>query len=370
MGIFSFIKGQLIDVIAWDDQTRDTLVWRFPDENRDIKMGAQLTVSEGQAAVLVNEGKIADVYPPGRYELTTRNMPLLTVLKSWKYGFESPFKVDIYFISTREFANMRWGTKQPIPVSDPEFSLVQLRAFGTFNIRVADASVFLRNFAGTDRVVSTDELMEHFRSAVVTEFSGALKGSGKSLVEINSRTHELGGELLPRLQPEFSRIGVELVKFNVESVTLPPEIMEELNKQDLEIRKTRRAGTAQNEVELQNMLNKANLSQNIGDMNKFMQFQTAMGMQNMGSGGGTGGGGNDMMNMMMQMKMAEQMMQNMNLSGGQQPQAQPSAVPPAQPKQTKEEIMATLKELGELKAAGILSDDEFNEKKKELLSRL
>jgi membrane protease subunit (stomatin/prohibitin family) len=163
---------------------------------------------------------------------------------------------------------------------------------------------------------------------------------------------------------------VELVKFNVESVTLPPEIMEELNKQDLEIRKTRRAGTAQNEVELQNMLNKANLSQNIGDMNKFMQFQTAMGMQNMGSGGGTGGGGNDMMNMMMQMKMAEQMMQNMNLSGGQQPQAQPSAVPPAQPKQTKEEIMATLKELGELKAAGILSDDEFNEKKKELLSRL
>jgi membrane protease subunit (stomatin/prohibitin family) len=376
--IFDFVKGELIEVIEWVDDTRDTLVWKFPDKDKQIKMGAQLTVRESQVAIMINEGKMADVYLPGRHELTTRNMPLLTTIKSWKHGFESPFKVDIYFVSTREFSNMRWGTKQPIMVSDPEFMLVQLRAFGTFNFQVKDAAQFFRNFAGTDSHVTTDELLEHFRSTVVTEFSSALKRSGKTLIEINSRANELGADLQPLLEPEFAKNGLALTRFNVESVSLPEEIQAELTKQDFEFRQRRRSQNIDNEAELQRMINQANLSQNIGDMQKFMQFQAGMGMNNPSSSGGGGGGDSaDMMKMMMQMQMAQQMMQNMPGMNNNAPVNTPPPVqqvqntaPPAGDNMTQEQVMASLKQLGELKTAGILTDEEFESKKKELLARL
>ncbi|MCS6904941.1 MAG: SPFH domain-containing protein [Bacteroidia bacterium] len=357
MGLFDFIKGQFIDVIEWVDETRDTLIWKFPDQDREIKMGAQLTVRESQVAIFVNEGKMADVFQPGRYELVTRNMPILTSLKSWKHGFNSPFKVDIYFVSTRQFSNMRWGTRQPIMVSDPEFSLVPLRAFGTFNFRVTDAARFFREFAGTDPHVTTDEILEHFRSKVVTEFSNALKKSGKSLVEINFKAQELGAELLPILQPDFNDIGLQLTQFNVESVSLPEEIQKALTEQDLEARRIRKTMGASNEMELQKMMGQANISQQVQDVDKFLKFQTGLGME---KGGESSGG--DMMKTMFQMQMAQQMMQNMN-----NPSAANASTNNAQ---TREQILATLKELGELKAAGILTEEEFDAKKKELLSRL
>lgn len=359
MGLWSKITGQFIDIIEWVDESRDTIVWKFPDQDREIKMGAQLTVRESQAAVFVNEGRIADVFPAGRYELTTRNMPILTTLKSWKYGFDSPFKVDVYFVSLRQFANMKWGTKQPIMVNDPEFMLVPLRAFGTFSFQVADPAKFFKEFAGTDPHVTTDELLEQFRSSVVTEFSNALKKSGKSLVEINAKAQDLGTDLAPILAPEFESHGLKLIKFNVESISLPEEIQRELTAQDMEIRKTRRQGTAENEVELQRMMNQATLSQNIPDMQKFMQFQSGLGMQNSGDGSA-----NDMARTMMQMQMMNQMMNQMNNPNtGASPNSGTANM-------TREQVMATLKELGELKSAGILTEDEFNEKKKELLAKL
>ncbi|MCS7297842.1 MAG: SPFH domain-containing protein [Bacteroidia bacterium] len=338
--VFSFLRRQFIDIIEWVDETRDTLIWKFPDEDREIKMGAQLTVRESQVALLVNEGKIADVYPPGRHELTTRNMPILTNLRGWKYGFESPFKVDVYFVSTREFQNLRWGTPQPVMVEDSELSLVPLRAFGTFGMKVKDAPTFFREFAGTDPVVTLEELLEGgFRSLVVTHFSTALKRCGRTLAEINAQAHQLGEVLLPLLQPEFSRLGVELTRFLVESVTLPEEIQKQLVEQDLELRRLRR---------------KVGLSQEVQDMGKFIQFQAGQGME---KGEGGAGVARSALEMGLGLQMAQQLQQN----------ASPS------PKATAEErsqILQTLKELAELKNAGILTEEEFELKKKELLSRL
>jgi len=164
MGLFSFIKGQFIDVIEWPQEDRDRLVWKFPRGDNEIKNGAQLTVREGQVALFVSEGELGDVFGPGRQELATRNLPILTSLRSWKYGFDSPFKADVYFLSTRQFSNMKWGTRNPIMVSDPEFSLVQMRAFGTFNFRITDAAKFYREFAGNKASIETEDILDHFRS--------------------------------------------------------------------------------------------------------------------------------------------------------------------------------------------------------------
>jgi len=339
--VLSFLRRQFIDIIEWVDETRNTIIWKFPDEDREIKMGAQLTVRESQVAILVNEGKIADVYPPGRYELTTRNMPILTNLRGWKYGFESPFKVDVYFVSTREFQNLRWGTQQPVMVEDPELSLVPLRAFGTFGMRVRDAATFFKEFAGTDPVVTVEEFLDGgFRSLVVTHFSHALKRSGRSIAEINAQANQLGDTLLPLLQPEFQRVGVELTRFLVESVTLPEEIQKQLVEQDMELRRLRR---------------KVGLSQEVQDMNKFLQFQAGQAMES-GDGGGAGLA-RSALELSLGMQMAQQMQQS-------QPSAQKAS------SEERAQILQTLRELADLKSGGILTEEEFEAKKKELLSRL
>lgn len=365
MSIWKKITGQFIDIIEWVDDTRDTLVWKYPDEDKEVKMGAQLTVRESQVALFVNEGKLADVYQPGRHELVTRNMPILSTLRGWKYGFESPFKVDVYFVSTRLFNDMRWGTKQPIMVSDPEFSLVQMRAFGTFSFQVSDAALFFRNFAGTDPHVRTEEVVEQFRSRVVTVFSNALKKSGKTLAEINFKANELGDDLLPMLQPEFAEVGLKLARFNVESVSLPDEIQKALTEQDLEMRGKRKGMSIDNEMEIQRLMNKATLSQNIPDMEKFMQMQAALGMEGTG---GAPGEGSDLMKTMYQMNMMQQMLNKQGTPAGQSPTAAPAG--DAAKPMSREEIMQTLKDLGDLKAAGIVSEAEFEAKKQELLGRL
>jgi membrane protease subunit (stomatin/prohibitin family) len=361
MGLWSFIKGQFIEIIEWPEADRNVLVWKFPDQDREIKMGAQLIVRDSQAAIFINEGQIADVYGPGRYELTTRNMPILSRLRGWKYGFESPFKVDIYFVSTRRFRNLKWGTKQPIPVSDPEFSMVPLRAFGTFDIRVSDPATFFRELVATDSLFTTDELMEELRSRLVTLFSAALKASGKTLAEINMKANLLGEELLPKMQPEFAQVGLELLAFNVESVTLPEEIQNQLVSQDLDARGIRKKGFAQNEVELQNLMAKTQLSQNIQDMQKYLQFQmgTQMGKSDSGTPVQTANFMQQMVEMGIGMHMAKDLMKTMNQDPNQ----------PSTPS-TQEEVLKLLKELGELKEKGILTEEEFAQKKQELLSRL
>lgn len=337
--VLSFLRRQFIEIIEWVDETRDTLIWKFPDEDREIKMGAQLTVRESQVALLVNEGKIADVYGPGRHELTTRNMPILSDLRGWKYGFESPFKVDVYFVSTREFQNLKWGTAQPVMVQDPELSLVPLRAFGTFAIKVKGAAVFLREFAGTDPVVTVEEFLEGgFRSLVVTKFSDALKRSGRSLAEINAQANQLGEVLLPLLQPEFERMGLTLTRFLVESVTLPEEVQKQLIEQDMELRKLRR---------------KVGLSQEVEDMNKFLQFQAGQGLEKEGGAGVA----RSALEMGLGLQMAQQMQQPASEAGHASPEE-------------RTQLLATLKELAALKDAGVLTEEEFQAKKKDILSRL
>jgi len=364
MGIWSKITGQFIDVIEWVDDTRDTLIWKFPDEDKEIKNGAQLTVRESQAAIFINEGQLGDIFTPGRHELVTRNMPITTTLKSWKFGFDSPFKVDIYFVSTRLFTNMKWGTKQPIMVSDPEFSMVQLRAFGTFNFQITDPGKFFRQIAGTGSLFTTDELLESLRSTVVTEFTNALKKSGKSIAEINSRSGELGNDLLPILQPEFEAMGLKMLRLNVESISLPDEIMAELNRQDLEFRQKKRTGSLDIELEMQKLMQQASVSQNIGDMQKFLQMQAAIGMGK----DNPGGGGSDMSEMMKAM-MSMNMMKDV-LNNNQAPSTSNTTTTQNASHPTKEQVMQMLKDLGELKSSGILTEDEFNAKKTELLAKL
>lgn len=326
--ILNFLRSQFIEIIEWIDETRNTLVWKFPDQDREIKMGAQLIVRDSQQALFINEGQIADVYAPGRYELVTRNMPILSRLRGWKYGFNSPFKVDIYYVATREFSNLKWGTLQPIMVSDPDLSLVPLRAFGSFNMQISDPPTFFKSFAGTDPVVTVEEFLEGFRSTVVTEFSNAIKRSGTSLIEINQQTAELGAKLLPLLQSEFDRFGLKITRFNIENVSLPEDIQKALVEQDLELRKLRK---------------KVQAAQETPDMQKFMQFQAAQGLEKEG--------GASLARSAMELGLGMQMSQQIT---------SPS----------KEETLNLLKQLAELKNAGILSEEEFEAKKKELLSRL
>lgn len=362
MGIFSWAKGQFIDVIEWPEEPRDTLLWRFPDEDREVKNGAQLTVRESQAAILINEGQVADVFGAGRHELATRNLPILSSLRSWKMGFESPFKVDIYFVNLTQFSDQKWGTRAPTRVYDDIFPAgVDLRAFGTFNFRVADPGKFFREFAGNRSRVTTEDILGHFRSMIVTDFSAALKKSGKNLREIDATVHDLGDELLPHIQEDFAAIGTEVLKFYVESVTLPEEIRAELHRQDMEARELGREARIKNEVELENLAAKAQLSQQMGDMSKFAQLQAALAMEKGATNPSGGGAMSDMMQMMMGMGMAQNMAQNVQNSVGNKPAGGAGG---------HDEVMDALKKLGDLKTAGILSEEEFNTKKAELLARL
>ena len=171
MGIFDFLKGEFIDVIHWTDDSRDTMVWRFEREGHAIKYGAKLTVREGQVAAFIHEGQLADVFTPGLYELQTNNMPILTTLQHWDHGFQSPFKSEIYFISTVRFNDLKWGTKNPIMLRDPEFGPLRLRAFGTYSIRVGDAGTFMKEVVGTDGEFTADEVTNQIRNVIVQEFS-------------------------------------------------------------------------------------------------------------------------------------------------------------------------------------------------------
>jgi membrane protease subunit (stomatin/prohibitin family) len=378
MSIWSKITGQFIDVIEWTTDDREVLIAKFPDKDKEVKMGAQLTVRPGQAAIFVNEGKLADVFTEGRYELTTRNMPIMTTLRSWKYGFNSPFKVDIYFVNLQEFSGLKWGTPNPIQFFDPHYSLVELRAFGSITFRVQDAAKFFTKFAGTDSEVTLSEFAPHFRDVIVEEFSKGLKRSGQSLAEIIVNAQELGTMLTPILQSEFDRVGIQILRFSIANVSIPEELEKQIKEEERELRMKRRTMSIDNEAQMQRMMNEfqikmseANLSQNIADMDKYVRFQMGQGMTIPGTGGGEM---SDMMRTMMQMQMMQQMMGGQN--PGQTFAPPPSSAPPQNPApassapMTREQIMATLKELGELKTSGIISDAEFEAKKQELLARL
>jgi membrane protease subunit (stomatin/prohibitin family) len=230
MGIFDFLTGEFIDVIHWVDDTNDTLVWRFEREDYAIKYGAKLTVREGQAAVFVHEGQLADVFTPGLYMLETNNMPILTTLQNWDHGFKSPFKSEIYFVNTTRFQNLKWGTKNPVILRDPEFGPLRIRAYGTYEMKVTDPARFMTEIVGTDGEFTMDEISYAIRNIIVTRFSAAIAASGIPVLDMAANTADLGEILSKRIAPEIAEFGLELPKLYIENISLPPAVEAALDK--------------------------------------------------------------------------------------------------------------------------------------------
>jgi membrane protease subunit (stomatin/prohibitin family) len=230
MGIWDTLKNELIDIIEWLDDGRDTMVWRYPRYDNEIKHGAKLIVREGQAAAFVSEGRLADVFQPGTYTLTTQNLPILAKLKGWSYGFESPFKSEVYFVSTRTFTDRKWGTKNPIMMRDPEFGPVRLRAFGSFVVRVSDPATFLRQVVGTNGRFTVDQIGEQLRDMVVSRFADVLGESRLPVLDLASNYDELGKFITTRIHDDFNPFGMEIVRLLVENISLPAEVEQALDK--------------------------------------------------------------------------------------------------------------------------------------------
>ena len=240
MGLFDKLSHEFIDIIEWTDNTTDTIVWKFPRYQNEIKMGAKLTVRESQQAVFMNEGAIADVYQPGMYELQTQNMPVMATLRGWKYGFNSPFKADVFFVSTRQFIDQKWGTKNAITLSDERFGMVELRAFGTFAYRVVDGGKFIKEIAGTEGTYSTDEIDGQLRSMIVTKFSNSVGQGNLTIDKFASNLEELSQICSDKLNEDFEAYGLKITKFLVENVSMPDDLKKQifdysrLNKIDMQ----------------------------------------------------------------------------------------------------------------------------------------
>ncbi len=228
MNLFKKLRGEFIDIIEWLDPSNNTLVYRFERYQNEIKNGAQLTVREGQVAVFVNEGQIADVFTPGMYALTTQNLPILSTLKGWKYGFDSPFKAEVYFVSTRNITDQKWGTRNPIILNDLRFGMLEIRAFGTYVIRVQDATVFLKEIVGTDGHFTTEEISEQLRSIIVTQFTDATGEAKLPIENYASNVNEISKYVQEVIDAEFAKFGLEVPQFLIENVSMPPEVKEEI----------------------------------------------------------------------------------------------------------------------------------------------
>jgi membrane protease subunit (stomatin/prohibitin family) len=230
MSFFDRLLNEFIDVIEWVDNSQDTLVYKFPRNDNAIKMGAKLIVRESQLAIFMNEGRIADVFTPGTYELHTENMPILTTLMSWKYAFNSPFKADVYYVSTRQFTNQKWGTKNPVMIRDAEFGPVRLRAFGSFNFKVQDAKLFLTEISATNPDFVVESINEQLRNTVVARGMDAVAQSKINILDLAANYNELGAIIMETIQPDFADLGLNLTKLLVENISLPAEVEQALDK--------------------------------------------------------------------------------------------------------------------------------------------
>lgn len=232
MGIFDKIKEKLshefIDIVEWLDYTDDTICHRFERYQNEIKNNAKLIVREGQVAVLINEGQLADVYEPGTYTLNTQNMPILTTLKGWKYGFDSPFKVEVYFVNTHLFTDEKWGTKNPITLNDDRFGLVEIRAFGTYAFRIDDAGKFIVDIVGTDNNFTNFEINEHLKSLIATRFTDTVGEANLPIELYAANTTELSETCKEVMEPEFISVGISLEKFFIENVSMPEDLKKEI----------------------------------------------------------------------------------------------------------------------------------------------
>jgi membrane protease subunit (stomatin/prohibitin family) len=231
MALWDKLRGELVDIVEWiPEDSHDTLVYRFHRYDNEIKYGAKLIVRESQVAAFINEGKLADIFQPGTYTLTTQNLPILSTLRGWSYGFSSPFKAEVYFVSTRTFVDRKWGTKNPIMLRDSEFGPLRLRAFGNYAIKVADAAKFLREIAGTDSRFTVEELSDQLRDMIIARFSDVLGESKIPVLDLASNYDELSKFIASRIQPDFDSLGIQIVKFFVENISLPPEVEAAMDK--------------------------------------------------------------------------------------------------------------------------------------------
>jgi len=294
MGLFESIRGQFIDIIEWLDSSNDTIVYRFERHNNEIKQGAKLTVRPGQVAIFVNEGHVADIFDPGMHELYTRNLPILSTLQGWKYGFNSPFKAEVYFFSTRVFTNLKWGTANPITIRDPELGPVRLRAFGTYSIRVADPAVFLKEIVSTDGLFQVDEISDHFRNNIVTSVASWIGKGSIPLLDFASQYREMGNQICAGIQADMQGLGLQVTQLLIENISLPPEVEAALDK-------------------------RASIGL-LGNMQQYAQYQAANAIENSSK---NPGGGNPALDLGVGLAMGQQI-----VAGFQQQQNPPAAPPP------------------------------------------
>ena len=345
MALMDFIKKQFIDIIEWTEGGDGVLAWRFPMADREIQNGASLTVRESQMAVFVNEGKVADVFGPGRYKLSTATLPVLTYLQNWDKLFQSPFKSDVYFFSTRQQVDQRWGTTQPVTIRDKDFGAVRLRGFGNYSYRVADPKLFHTEISGTRDTYTAAELDGQLRGLMLQHISDAVASSGVAFLDLAANQVEFAKALQAATAPSFAAIGLKLEGVTLQNVSLPEELQKILDQ-------------------------KIGMGMVGGDMGKFMQYQTAQAIPKFAEGAGGGGGVvGDAMGLGAGVALGQVMAQQ--LQHGLQGAAQPAAAAAAAPVGVKpEDVMATLEKLGELKTKGILTQEEFDTKKAELLKKL
>jgi membrane protease subunit (stomatin/prohibitin family) len=230
MALWDKLMGELVDIIQWLDDSNNTLAYRFERYQNEIKYGAKLVVREGQMAVFINEGQLADVYKPGTHELTTQNMPILATLRGWKYGFNSPFKAEVYFVSTRKFTDLKWGTPGPAMMRDKDFGMVRATAFGIYAIRVKDPGIFVKDLVGTDGRFTTDEIQENLRGKIGLRIKEVMPELGIPIIELEAKVTEVGARLRERLSPEFEKLGIELVEVQVQDIGLPEEVEKAIDK--------------------------------------------------------------------------------------------------------------------------------------------
>jgi membrane protease subunit (stomatin/prohibitin family) len=332
MAITDFLRKQFVDVIHWTEDGDGVLAYRFPMQDFEIQYGAQLTVRESQTALFVDEGKIADVFAPGRYKLTTQTLPLLTNLKNWDKLFQSPFKSDVYFYSTRLQLNQKWGTANPITIRDKEFGAVRMRAFGIYSYKIADPKTFYLNISGTREVYTIADLEGQLRNTIVSSITDLFGESGIAFLDMAANQDELGARLKGKVEPMFQQYGLALDRFQVENVSLPEDLQKILDQ---------RIGMGV-----------------VGDMGRYTQYQTAQSIPlaaaNPGGAAGIGAG------------IGAGVAIGQNMASGIASAAQ-AAKPPAA---GAADVTSAIEKLHELMTKGILTQEEFEAKKTELLKKL
>ena len=340
MSLMDFIKKQFIDILEWTETGDGTLAFRYPMSGNEIQYGGSLTVRESQAAVFVNEGKVADVFGPGMFKLTTQTLPVLTYLKNWDKLFQSPFKSDVYFFSLRQQLDRRWGTTQPVTIRDKDFGAVRLRAFGNYAYRIADAKAFHLAVSGTRERYTLDDLDGQLRGLMLQHISDAVAQSGVPFLDLAANQIEFAKQLQEATAPEFAKLGLALESVTVQNVSLPEDLQKILDQ-------------------------KIGMGMVGNDMGKFMQYQTAQAIPKFAEGAGSGGGiAGDAMGLGAGVALGQVLAQQL----GQGLQGGAAAAVPAVMK--PDEVMATLEKLAELKTKGILTEEEFASKKAELLKKL